>query len=34
MSIEVWDINNDGIVKPIVATWVGDTMIRLEEILI
>ena len=26
-----WDINNDGIVKPIVATWVGDTMIRLEE---
>lgn len=26
-----WDINNDGIVKPIVATWIGDTMIRLEE---
>ena len=26
-----WDINGDGIVKPIVATWVGDTMIRLEE---
>lgn len=26
-----WDIHNDGIVKPIVATWIGDTMIRLEE---
>ena len=26
-----WDIYNDGIVKPIVATFVGDTMIRLEE---
>lgn len=26
-----WDINNDGITKPIVATWVGDTIIRLEE---
>ena len=26
-----WDINGDGIVKPIVATWVGDTIIRLEE---
>ena len=26
-----WDINSDGIVKPIVATWIGDTMIRLEE---
>ena len=26
-----WDINNDGIVKPFVATWVGDVMIRLEE---
>ena len=26
-----WDINGDGIVKPIVATWIGDTMIRLEE---
>ena len=26
-----WDIHNEGIVRPIVATWVGDTMIRLEE---
>jgi hypothetical protein len=26
-----WDINKDGIVKPIVAAWIGDTMIRLEE---
>ena len=26
-----WDINNDGLVQPIVATWVGDVMIRLEE---
>ena len=26
-----WDINGDGIVKPFVATWVGDVMIRLEE---
>ena len=26
-----WDINNDGIVKPIIATWIGSTMIRLEE---
>ena len=26
-----WDINGDGTVKPIVATWVGDTLIRLEE---
>ena len=26
-----WDINDDGIVKPIVATWIGDTIIRLEE---
>ena len=26
-----WDINGDGIVKSIVATWIGDTMIRLEE---
>ena len=26
-----WDINGDGIVKPIVATWIGDTIIRLEE---
>ncbi len=26
-----WDINGDGMVKPIVATWVGNVMIRLEE---
>ena len=26
-----WDIHNDGTVQPIVASWVGDTMIRLEE---
>lgn len=26
-----WDIDNSGITKPIVATWVGNTMIRLEE---
>ena len=26
-----WDINNDNIVKPIVATWIGDVLIRLEE---
>lgn len=26
-----WDINDDGIVKPIVATWVGNTLIRMEE---
>lgn len=26
-----WDIDGSGIVKPIVATWVGDVMIRLEE---
>lgn len=26
-----WDIYNDGMVVPIVATWVGATMIRLEE---
>lgn len=26
-----WDINNDGVLKPIVATWVGDTLIRMEE---
>lgn len=26
-----WDIDNSGLTKPIVATWVGDTMIRLEE---
>jgi hypothetical protein len=26
-----WDIDNDGIAEPIVATWVNNTMIRLEE---
>jgi len=26
-----WDINDDGVVKPFVATWVGETLIRLEE---
>lgn len=26
-----WDIDNSGIVKSIVATWVGDVLIRLEE---
>lgn len=26
-----WDINNTGEVEPIVATWVGDTLIRLSE---
>ena len=26
-----WDINNDGIAEPIVATWVNNTLIRLEE---
>lgn len=26
-----WDIHGDGIVVPIVAAWVGNTMIRLEE---
>lgn len=26
-----WDIDGTGIVKPIVASWVGDTFIRLEE---
>lgn len=26
-----WDIDGDGEVEPIVATWVGDTMIRMEE---
>lgn len=31
---EYWgfcDINNDGILVPIVATWIGDTLIRMEE---
>ena len=26
-----WDYKNTGIAEPFVATWVGDTMIRLEE---
>ncbi len=26
-----WDIDGSGLTKPIVATWVGDVMIRLEE---
>lgn len=26
-----WDIDGNGVVKPIVATWVGETLIRLEE---
>ena len=26
-----WDVNDDGIVEPIVATWVGNVLIRLEE---
>lgn len=26
-----WDIDKTGIVKPFVATWVGNTMIRMEE---
>lgn len=26
-----WDIDNSGILKPIVATWVGDILIRMEE---
>jgi len=26
-----WDINNDGIAEPIVATWINNTLIRLEE---
>jgi hypothetical protein len=26
-----WDIDGDGMTKPIVATWVGDTLVRLEE---
>ena len=27
----LWDIDGDGIVKPIVATWIGNTLIRMEE---
>lgn len=33
-AYEYWgyhDINDDGLMVPIVATWVGDTLIRLEE---
>lgn len=26
-----WDINDTGEVEPIVATWIGDTLIRMEE---
>lgn len=26
-----WDIDNTGIIKPIVASWVGDVLIRMEE---
>jgi len=26
-----WDINDDGVLVPIVATWVNDVLIRLEE---
>ncbi len=26
-----WDIDGSGLVKPIVATWVGDVLIRLED---
>jgi hypothetical protein len=26
-----WDVDDSGVTTPIVATWVGDTMIRLEE---
>jgi hypothetical protein len=27
----LWDVNGDGKLVPIVATWIGDTLIRLEE---
>lgn len=26
-----WDINGDGLLKPIVASWVGDVLIRMQE---
>ena len=26
-----WDIDGSGVVRPIVASWVGDTLIRMEE---
>lgn len=34
VAYEYWgyyDINDDGTLKPFVATWIGDTMIRMEE---
>lgn len=34
VAYEYWgffDINKDGTLKPFVATWIGDTMIRMEE---
>ena len=34
VAYEYWgfyDIDNDGTLKPFVATWIGDTMIRMEE---
>ena len=34
VAYEYWgyhDIDNDGTLRPIVATWIGDVMIRLEE---
>lgn len=27
-----WDIDNTGLVKPIIVTWVGETIIRMEEL--
>lgn len=26
-----WDINGDGLLKPFVAAWIGDTLVRMEE---
>ena len=26
-----WDIDGDGLTKPVIITWVGDTIIRMEE---
>lgn len=26
-----WDINNDGVLQPIVATWIGSTLVRMER---
>ena len=34
VAYEYWgfyDVNGDGVLKPIVATWIGNTMIRMEE---